>query len=84
MYYVGGFSTLETEGLGGLVTLVRGIVAKKAAGLAIIDGLVSAADIAPSEREFKKFLHELQILTDLTRCVVVLLDERGAQERVLP
>ena len=42
VHYVGGFSTLESEGLAGLLTLVRGIVTKKSAGLAIIDGLVSA------------------------------------------
>ena len=46
VYYVGGFSTLESEGLAGLLTLVRGIVTKKSAGLAIIDGLVSAHESA--------------------------------------
>jgi len=73
VYYVGAFSTLESEGLGGLVTLLRGIVQKKSAGLAIIDGLVSAQESAPTDREFKKFLHEVQILADLTRCTVILL-----------
>src|SRR3954471_24505737 len=73
VYYVGGFSTLESEGLGGLITLLRGIVQKKSAGLAIIDGLVSAQESAPTDREFKKFLHEVQILADLTRCTVILL-----------
>lgn len=73
VYYVGAFSTLEAEGLPGLVTLIRGIVTKKSAGLAIVDGLVSAQEFAPSEGEFKKFLHELQVLADLTRCVVILL-----------
>ena len=84
VYYVGGFSTLEAEGLGGLVTLVRGIVAKKSAGLAIIDGLVSAAETAPSERDFKKFLHELQILADLTRCVIVLLTNAERKSGFFP
>ena len=73
VYYVGAFSVLESEGLPGLVTLVRGMVTKKSAGLAIIDGLVSAQETAPSDRDFKKFLHELQILADLTRCTVILL-----------
>jgi circadian clock protein KaiC len=73
VYYVGGFSTLESDGLAGLMTLVRGIVTKKSAGLAIVDGLVSAQETASSEREFKKFLHELQVLADLTRCLFILL-----------
>jgi len=84
VYYVGAFSTLEAEGLGGLVTLIRGIVTKKAAGLAIIDGLVSAQEAAPSDREFKKFLHELQVLADLTRCVVILLTNAERQSGFFP
>ena len=31
VYYVGGFSTLEADGLGGLITLIRGIVIKRGA-----------------------------------------------------
>jgi circadian clock protein KaiC len=84
VYYVGGFSTLESEGLAGLLTLVRGIVTKKAAGLAIIDGLVSAHESAPSDREFKKFLHELQVLADLTRCIVILLTNAERQSGFFP
>jgi circadian clock protein KaiC len=84
VYYVGGFSTLESEGLAGLLTLVRGIVTKKSAGLAIIDGLVSAQEVASSDREFKKFLHELQVLADLTRCIVVLLTNAERQSGFFP
>jgi circadian clock protein KaiC len=84
VYYVGGFSTLESHGLGGLLTLVRGIVTKKSAGLAIIDGLVSAHETASSDREFKKFLHELQVLSDLTRCIVILLTNAERQSGFFP
>jgi circadian clock protein KaiC len=84
VYYVGAFSTLEAEGLPGLVTLVRGIVTKKSAGLAIIDGLVSAQEFAPSDRDFKKFLHELQVLADLTRCIVILLTNAERQSGFFP
>jgi len=84
VYYVGGFSTLESEGLAGLLTLVRGIVTKKSAGLAIIDGLVSAHEIASSDRDFKKFLHELQVLADLTRCTVILLTNAERQSGFFP
>ena len=73
VYYVGGFSTLEAEGLGGLLTLIRGIVIKRGAGLAVVDGLVSAQEAAGCDRDFKKFLHELQVLADLTQCIVLLL-----------
>ena len=84
VYYIGGFSTLESEGLAGLLTLVRGIVTKKSAGLSIIDGLVSAHETASSDREFKKFLHELQVLADLTRCTFVLLTNAERQSGFFP
>jgi len=84
VYYVGGFSTLESEGLAGLLTLVRGIVTKKSAGLAVIDGLVSAHETAASDREFKKFLHELQVLADLTRCTFILLTNAERQSGFFP
>lgn len=71
--YLGGFSALEAEGLGALVTLVRGAITKNNATLLVIDGLVSAQESAPSDREFKKFLHEIQVLADLTGCTVLLL-----------
>jgi circadian clock protein KaiC len=84
VYYVGGFSTLEAEGLPGLVALVRGIVTKRSAGLAVIDGLVSAQDSAATHRDFKKFLQELQIVADLTRCVVLLLTNTERRSGFFP
>jgi circadian clock protein KaiC len=73
VYYVGGFSALEAEGLSGLLTLLRGLVTKRSATVAVIDGLVSAHESSGSDREFKKFLHEVQVLADLTRCTMILL-----------
>jgi circadian clock protein KaiC len=84
VYYVGGFSTLEAEGLSGLVTLMRGLVQKKSAGLAVIDGLVSAQESAPTDREFKKFLHELHILADITRCTIILLTNAHRHSGLFP
>ena len=73
VYYIGGYSTLESEGLDGLVTLIRGAIQKHKATLLVVDGLVSAQESAPTDRDFKKFIHELQTLTDLTGCTVLLL-----------
>jgi circadian clock protein KaiC len=71
--YVGGYSTLQSGGLAALVTLIRGAIRKNNATLLVVDGLISAQESAPSEREFKEFIHELQTLTDLTECTVLLL-----------
>jgi circadian clock protein KaiC len=73
VYYIGGYSTLASEGLDGLVTLIRGAIQKHNATLMIVDGLISAQESSPTDREFKKFLHEIQTLADLTECTVMLL-----------
>jgi circadian clock protein KaiC len=73
VYYIGGYSTLESEGLDALVTLIRGAIQKHHATLLVVDGLISAQESSPTDREFKKFLHELQTLADLMACTVLLL-----------
>jgi circadian clock protein KaiC len=73
VYYIGGYSALEAGGLDALVTLIRGAIQKQQTTLLVVDGLVSAQESAPTDREFKKFLHELQTIADLTACTVVLL-----------
>jgi circadian clock protein KaiC len=73
VYYVGGYSTLEAGGLDALVTMIRGVIQKNKATLLVVDGLVSAQETASSDREFKKVLHEIQTLADMTRCTVILL-----------
>ena len=56
-----------------LVTLIRGAIQKHKATLLVVDGLISAQESSPTDREFKKFLHEIQTLADLTGCTVLLL-----------
>jgi circadian clock protein KaiC len=48
--------------------------------LLVLDGLVSAEEIAGTPREFKKFIHELQIQADLADCTMVLLTSAGADQ----
>jgi len=73
VYYIGGYSALESGGLDALVTLIRGAIQKQNATLLVVDGLISAQESSPTDREFKKFLHEVQTLADLTSCTVLLL-----------
>ena len=73
IYYIGGYSALEAEGLEALVSLIRGAIQKRKATLLVIDGLVSAQESSTTDREFKRFLHEIQTLAELTRCTVLLL-----------
>lgn len=73
VYYVGGYSTLESAGLDGLLTMIRGVIQKQNTSLLVVDGLVSAQEASPTDKDFKRFLHELQTLADLTSCTVLLL-----------
>ncbi len=73
VYYIGGYSTLASKGLEGLVALIRGAIQKHKATLLIIDGLISAQESSPTDQDFKKFLVEIQTLADLTECTVMLL-----------
>jgi circadian clock protein KaiC len=73
VYYLGGYSALQSGGLDALVGLIRGAIRKNGATFLVVDGLVSAQESAPTDREFKQFIHEIQTLADLTACTVVLL-----------
>ena len=73
VYYIGGYSALQSGGLDALVALLRGVIQKNNATLLVVDGLVSAQESAPNDRDFKQFIHELQTLTELIGCTVILL-----------
>src|SRR3954447_16032166 len=58
--YISAFNMLEDEGLKGMLALIKRELRGQNAALLIIDGLVAAQERAPSEQDFKKFIHELQ------------------------
>ena len=81
--YLSGFSILEEGGLKALVDLVRKEARERKVSLLIIDGLVTAAESAETDREFKRFIHSLQIHAGLMNCTVVLLTS-GTVNHVRP
>jgi len=80
IYYVSAFSVLESDGLRGLLTLLRRQVQAHEASLLVLDGLVVAEQKAASDTEFKKFIHELQTLASVTDCAMFLLTSPGSDE----
>jgi circadian clock protein KaiC len=81
IYYVSAFKVLEAEGLAGLLTSLRKAIESRSASLLVLDGLVSAEEAASSPVEFRKFVHELQIVSSMVGCTVLLLastDRRSA------
>jgi circadian clock protein KaiC len=73
VYYVSGFKVLESEGLEGLLRTLREAITSRKATLLVLDGLISAEEAASSDKAFKKFIHELQTVTGMTGCTVLLL-----------
>ncbi|HEX3764623.1 MAG TPA: ATPase domain-containing protein [Kofleriaceae bacterium] len=80
IYYISAFKVLEEFGLDGLLKSIQDAVHAREAMFVVLDGLVSAEEFAPSARAFKKFIHELQTISGMTGCTVVLLSstERAA------
>jgi circadian clock protein KaiC len=78
--YLSAFRILETEGLKGLAEALRREIRARDVDLLVLDGLVSAEETAGSPREFKKFIHELQIQADLADCTMILLTSAAADQ----
>jgi circadian clock protein KaiC len=80
--YVSGFKVLESEGLPGVVRHIRDILSSTRPSLIVVDGLVSAEEIAPNDTAFKKFLHEIQTVAAMFTCTVMLLTNTEAATRL--
>ena len=73
LFYVSAFRVLEDEGLKGLIALLRREIRAQQISLLVLDGLVAAEESAPTPRDFKKFIHELQSHAVANGCTCLLL-----------
>jgi circadian clock protein KaiC len=73
LYYVNGFRVLEEDGLKGFINLLRHEVRAHDVTLLVLDGLIATEESSESERDFKKFIHELQAHMAIEGCTAVLL-----------
>jgi circadian clock protein KaiC len=80
--YVSGFKVLEAEGLPGVLRNIRDTVSARAASLLVVDGLVSAEELAPSDTAFKKFIHEMEAFAAMFGCTVLLLTNTDSSKRL--
>ncbi len=71
--YISGFQLLERDGLAGLVTLIRREIVNQRASMLVIDGILAVEAQASTQLEFKKFVHELQMLAGAGDCTMFLL-----------
>ena len=58
--YISAFQDLQSEGLKGLMAVLRREMRARQATVLILDGLVAAAETASTDSELKKFIHEIQ------------------------
>ncbi len=75
--YVSAFPVLESDGTGGLLTLLRQEMRRRDVTLLVLDGLAAAEQAAGSNMAFKKFIHELQTLASVAGCTMFLLAGSG-------
>ncbi len=73
LVYLSAYSVLEEGGLDALLELIRKEVKTQRATLLILDGLVAAEEVAPSETAFKRFIHGVQVTTAMINCTSLLL-----------
>ena len=79
--YISAFHDLEQEGLKGLMMVLRREMRAQQVSLLVLDGLVAAAESAQTDRELKKFIHEVQTSAVFHGCTVFLLTS-GSPQRV--
>jgi circadian clock protein KaiC len=82
--YVSGFRVLEEGGLQALLDLVRKEMRAQNATLVVLDGFAAVGETAATDRDFKKFVHELQVYASLASCTFFLLSSgSGSDQRVV-
>lgn len=79
--YMNGYASLEEGGLDGLRKTLRDTVRQQRASLLVIDGVVTAAHIAGSVLDYKRFIQDLQTWVGMMRVTVLLLTSAGNSQR---
>lgn len=77
LYYVSAFSTLQNEGLAGVLKLVNSEIRRHKAEAVVLDGLFVIRDTAASEADFRQFVHELQGQASLTGSTILMLTNQS-------
>lgn len=82
--YLNGLKAMVDGGLPELLSLVRRMVRDHGASLLVLDGMVTAAALAPSPLDYKRFISELQTWVSVVGCTVLLVTSVGPDAPVSP
>src|SRR6266566_2493596 len=80
IYYVNGFRVLEEDGIKGFIDSLRREIRTHDATLLVLDGLVATEESSESDRDFKKFILELQAHMAIEGCTALLLTDGRRNE----
>ncbi|WP_368670951.1 RAD55 family ATPase [Myxococcus sp. AM010] len=80
LHYISAYHQLETEGLKGLLELVRRAARQHQATLLIMDGMDAAKEFARGDLTYKRFLQELQTFIGIIGCTTILLSPHFARD----
>lgn len=78
--YVNGYKPLETNGLSGLLELIRGVIRDHKADFLVLDGMVTVETLARSHTDYKQFLNDLQTWVGVVGCTVLILTSGHSDE----
>lgn len=73
IYYISAFSTVQSEGLKGLLQLMTRERDQRDASLVVLDGVFALEEASGSELEFRRVINELGNLASITRTTILLL-----------
>lgn len=79
--YISAFHDLESDGLKGLMGMLRREMRARNVSVLVLDGLVAAAEAASTDRELKRFIHEVQTSAVFNNCTVFMLTS-GSPQRI--
>lgn len=73
LYFVSGSAVLASDGLAGLLELLKVELRRHRPSVLVIDGFAATREAARSDLEFKRFVQEIQSHAAAGDCVVLLL-----------
>lgn len=82
VYYVSAFNALRTDGLKGVINLLRTEMRMHQAGVVVLDGLVMAAGAANTDEQLKLFISDIQTHSTLSGCTTLLLTSESPDRPV--
>jgi circadian clock protein KaiC len=84
MSYISGFNVMRSEGLGGLISLIRREVVTRKITTLVIDGIIAAQRAAIDEQSFNQFVHELQGVAIGADCTVFMIASSDGSSPATP